>query len=110
MAKSSKFSASYAGIGEFLRGEEMQQEMRRRAEKVARRAESDAPVGDPSNDPHSGRYKNSFQVSSGVQRRKTSRAYGEVVNVAPESVYVEYGDSQQEGRRILGHALDAAKD
>lgn len=110
MAASSKFTASYAGIGEMLRSEEMQAEMRRRAEKVAQHAEANAPTGSPDDDPHAGRYKSSFQVSSGVQRRKTSRAYGEVINVAPEAVIVEYGTSQQEAHHTLGHALDAARD
>lgn len=109
MAASSRFTGDYAGIGEMLRSEEMQAEMRRRAEKVAQRAKAAAPVGDPSSDPHAGRYKNAFRVSSGVQRRQTSRAYGEVSNDAPEAIYVEYGDSKQPARHTLGQALDAAK-
>ena len=110
MAPAAKFSASYEGIGELLRSDLMQAEMRRRAEKIAERARDIAPVGDPEDDPHSGRYKASFHVSSGVQHHKTSRAYGEVSNDSPEARLVEFGDSTQDGYRTLGRALDAAKD
>ncbi len=106
MAVRTEFRASYAGIGEMLRSPQMQAGMRRLAEKVKKRAETDAPVGDLATDPHSGRYKASFAVESGIQSRATSRAYGEVINTSPEALIVELGTSEQEGHHTLLRALE----
>lgn len=110
MAPAAKFVADYEGIGAMLCSDEMQADMRRRAERVAQRARDTAPVGDPDNDPHAGRYKESFRVSSGIQHLKTSRAYGEVSNDSPEAPIIEYGDSNTDAYHTLAAALDAAGD
>lgn len=110
MAPPAKFTADYEGIGAMLRSDFMESEMRRRAEKVAMRARDTAPVGDTENDPHAGRYKESFRVSSGVQHFQTSRAYGEVSNDAPEARIVEWGDSNTDAYHTLLAALAAAGD
>lgn len=106
-----RFDASYSGIGEMLRSEFMQHEMRRRADKVKAEAVSRAPVGLPSEpDEHSGRYKASFTVESGVRPaagRRKARAYGRVTNTAPEALEVEYGWHKTPKYRILGRALNA---
>jgi HK97 gp10 family phage protein len=100
-----KFRASYEGIGELLRSAEMEQAMRRRAETIKQRAEQTAPVGDPATDPHAGRYRDSFEVESGREGgRKKDRAYGRVLNAAPEAFYVEYGTSKQEAQHTLLNA------
>lgn len=104
------FKADRGGIGEMLRASFMQAEMRRRAEKVRARAIALSPTGDPAEDPHPGLYRASFTVSSGVQHRKTARAYGEVANHAPHALIVEFGTSRQRGHRVLMRALDAAKE
>lgn len=110
MARTVKFTGSYAGIGEMLCSGDMQDAMRQLAEQVKSRAEATAPVGDPQEDPHAGRYKSAFHISTGVQRRKTARAYAEVTNDAPEAVDVEFGDSQAGGRHILLNALSAVRE
>lgn len=110
MARAATFNASYSGIGEMLRSAEMQEAMREIAEKVKQRAEDTAPVGDPQEDPHAGRYKAAFYITTGVQHRKTSRAFAEVGNTAPESAVVEFGDSEQEGQHILLNALSVVRE
>jgi hypothetical protein len=110
MARRTQIELSYTGIGEMLCSPEMQQGMRRLGERVKARAEADAPVGDPSEDPHAGRYKNSFYLTTGIQHAKTSRAYAEIGNTAPEAVFVEYGDSANGGTHVLLNALKAIQD
>lgn len=110
MARAVTFKASYTGIGEMLRSPEMQSAMRQLAEKVKARGEANAPVGDPSEDPHAGRYKASFYISTGVQQRKTSRAYAEVGNTAPEALTVEYGTTDTDAHHTLLNALAAARE
>lgn len=99
------FNADYGGIGQMLTSPEMQANMLRRGENIAKRAADTAPVGDPAKDAHPGRYRDSFHVSSGIQHGQTSRAYGEVSNDSPEAFYVEYGTSKQDAHHTL---LDAA--
>lgn len=106
-----KFRASFSGIGEMIRSPEMEKEMARRARRIKDRAEATAPVGDPSTDPHSGRYRDSFRVESGRNGGfKKDRAYGRVLNDAPEAFYVEYGTSKIEARHTLLNAAQAAKE
>jgi outer membrane receptor for Fe3+-dicitrate len=107
MARAVTFKASYKGIGQMLTSSEMQAAMRQLAEKVKARAEANAPVGNPSEDPHAGRYKSSFYTTTGVQHRKTSRAYAEIGNTAPEALFVEYGDSGNGAAHVLLDALSA---
>jgi hypothetical protein len=110
MARAVKFTASYRGIGAMLVSSEMQAAMGKLGERVLRRAQANAPVGDPSKDPHAGRYKASFYLATGVQRRKTSRAYAEVGNAAPEAFEVEYGTSETDGHHTLLDALNAVRE
>lgn len=98
------YKASYNGIGDMLRAEFMQAAMKVRAEAVADRARAIAPVDEDS--PHRGRYRDSFEVSSGVAHRKTSRAYGRVTNVAPEALAVEFGTRNNPAHHTLVQALD----
>lgn len=118
----SQFNASYEGIGELLKSPMVEAEMRRRADAVKAMAEATAPV-DPTSG-HPGRYKASFEVTSGLRE---DRAYGRVENVAPEAVEVEYGRGEyttertsadgktytvtigaMDGHRTLGRALYTA--
>lgn len=110
MARAATFTASFSGIGQMLRSVDMQNAMRVIAERVKQRAEATAPVGDPDQDPHAGRYKNSFYITTGVQRYATARAYAEVGNTAPEAVYVEFGTSEQGAHHTLLNALAAARE
>jgi hypothetical protein len=97
------FQLDYAGLGEYLRSEEMKAAMLVRAEKVKAVAESIAPVD--TGGPHPGRYKAAFSVSSGVQVRKTGRAYAEVSNSAPYAFHVEFGTKTTPRHRTLGKAV-----
>lgn len=110
MAARPGFKADYAGIGKMLRSTEMQAGIRQFVEQAKDRAVELAPVGDPATDPHAGRYKESFVVSSGVQRRATSRAYGDLTNTAPEAVDVEFGTSVQEAHHVLLRSLEALRE
>jgi HK97 gp10 family phage protein len=90
-----------------IRSPKMVQVMEQLANQIKDKAEATAPVGDPKRDKHSGRYRDSFTVSSGADGGfKKNRAYGRVSNDAPEAFYVEYGTSKMEARHTL---LNAAK-
>lgn len=103
------FKASYEGIGQMLRSAEMQAAMHRIVdEKMLPFAESISPF-DP-DDPDGQYYKDGFEVSSGVQHEKTSRAYGRLINTDSAAVYVEYGAKATPAYRVLGRSLDAARD
>ena len=104
-----EFKASFSGIREMINAPFMVAEMRRRAERVAARAEATAPVGDPATDPHPGRYKASFRVESGRHGGyRHDRAYGRAVNDAPENFIVEFGTSRQAAHHTLRNALHEA--
>jgi hypothetical protein len=111
------YKPSHSGLGELLRGVELQQEMRRRAEKIKEAAEVTAPVGPPS-DPHRGLYKASFEVDSGVMRdvQGNLRAYGKVTNTTDYAVAVEYGtggravEPAKSAHHTLTRAMDFAKE
>lgn len=110
MARRTKFTGDYRGIGRMLTSSEMQAAMVEVARPVRENAEAKAPVGDPRTDPHSGRYKASFYINSGVQRHRTSRAFAEVGNTAPEAINVEYGGSENGGRHVLLNALSMVRE
>lgn len=102
------FRASYSGIGELLRSDFMQAEMRRRAEKVKALAESTAPDAPP----YGVGYKYQFEVTSGIKtsKRGTKRAYGRVTNHSEHAIWVEFGGENTPAHRTLGRALRAAGD
>lgn len=101
----SKFRGNYAGIGEMIKSPEMVRAMEHIANQIKDHAVAAAPVSRKSK--HSGRYKNSFSVSSGPDGGwRKNRAYGRVSNTAPEAFYVEYGTTKMAAMHIL---LNAAK-
>lgn len=103
------YDHDYTAFGELvLCAPWMVDEMKRRADAVADIARAEAPVG-PEGDPHRGLYRDSFEVTSGIQERGTRRAYGEVANTAPYAIDVEYGNRTTPKYRTLGKALDAAR-
>lgn len=97
---------NYAGMGEFLRSPEMQAAMHALAEQFMARAIATAPVDEKG--PHPGRYKRSFRVESGVQHKKTARAYGKVINDSPEAFFVEFGTKHNPKHRTLGKAFGSS--
>lgn len=112
MARSkAKVTFSYEGIGEMLRSPFVRAEMVRRADKIKEAAEARSPVGDPKKDPHSGRYKRSWHVSSTDRGGfRHDRASATVYNDSEEAVFVEFGTSRMRGRHVLKGAIDAARD
>jgi hypothetical protein len=111
------YKPNHSGLGELLRGAELQAEMRRRADRIKEAAEASAPVG-PASDPHRGQYKASFEVDSGVMRdvQGNRRAYGRVTNTTDYAVAVEYGSGgrsvapTQGAHHTLTRAMDFAKE
>lgn len=95
-----KFRASYKGIGQILRSQQMQQAMQTRAEQVQRRAEALAPRD-------TGSYAASFRVETSVREGKTRRAVAKVINDAPHATFVEWGTSRTPRHRVLGRAAGA---
>lgn len=127
-----RYQADYRGIGEhILQAEWMRAHLVERAERLKAAAIAIAPEGDPSaGDEHPGHYKESFEVTSGVQHRKTSRVYARVTNTARYAAAIEFGHLVErdkegaskrrkrltnrqryvEGQHILTKALDGAGD
>lgn len=101
---SSRFRASYKGIGQMLNTPWMEAAMRERAEKVRARAAATAPV-------ETGRYKASLRVESGMHGGDHhDRAFARVVADVPYGLIVEYGTSKQAAHHTLAHALDAVNE
>lgn len=103
MSDETKFDPSFVGIGRLLRSDMIAEALMARADAVKQRAEELAPVSDDPNNPHAGRYKDSFHTRLGMKR---ARVEAVVYNDAPEAIYVEKGTSVQEGRNVLMRALD----
>lgn len=102
----STYKPSYSGVGEMLRSGFLQADMHARAERVAAAAIASAPF-DPF-DPDGIHYKDAFEVSSGVRRHKTTRAYGRVSNSDQAAVAVEFGNKNTPEHATLRKALNAA--
>jgi hypothetical protein len=100
-----RFKGDYEGIGLMLCAPWMVADMRRRALAVKAFAEATAPVARTGE--HRGRYKASFRVESGIRVGKTKRAYGRVINDAPEAIIVEYGNRNTPRHATLRKALEA---
>lgn len=82
------------GLADILLGDKMGNEMLRRAENVADRAKSLAPV-------ETGAYRNSLRAT---------RAKHPTRQVAHALSDVDYALDVEAAHRVLGHAIDAAKD
>ncbi len=105
-------SLSYEGLGLMLNEPWMEAEMRRRMQNAEAYAVANAPVGDASTDPHAGRYKDSFRTESGIYGgMHHDRAWADLVNDAPEALYVEYGRRGKEPYHTMLKALtEGARD
>lgn len=93
---------------ELLNAPWMEAVMRARADAAGRWAVGEAPVSKDSG--HSGRYRESFMVTSGTwgtpESSKHRRAYAELWNIAPEAAFVEFGTERQAPLHILLRAMD----
>lgn len=92
-----KFNASYKGIGQILRSEQMKREMKARADQIRAKAEALAPVD-------SGNYVESFRVETEIRKGSTTRAIAKVINDSPHAAYVEWGTSRTPRHRVMGRA------
>lgn len=106
----SSFNASYSGIGELLRSDEMLAEMERRGKKMLELARAIAPVGTPPDDKHPGAYRDSLKLA--LSKRggaKRDRAEVQLIADVPYAFQVEYGTGNSDGHHTLVKALDAAR-
>lgn len=93
-----RYTASYSGLRELMRGQEMQQVMREVAEKGMEYAISISPE-------HTGEYRSSFEVTvsaDGGVIPPGARAEAQLVNTSDHAVNVEW----QDGHHILTRTLD----
>src|SRR5436309_3439140 len=95
-------------IGELLRTPEMEAEMVRHGESIMANAIRRSPVAREGS--HRGRYKASFRLEHGRVGLPGAtvlgvRAWCEVINDAPEALYVEYGRRGREPYHVLLNAL-----
>jgi hypothetical protein len=107
----STYTPSYQGVGDnLLRAGFMVAEMEKRAERVRALAEAIAPVYHGPDDPHRGRYKASFSVSSTDHGgSRGNRAAGVITSSDPQAFLIEFGDSKQAGHYTLRTALAAGR-
>lgn len=119
----SSITFSYQGIGDnILRADFMVYEMRRRGQMVLDRCIETAPVYEGTGeDPHRGRYKESFSMyTTNHGGSKSNRAAAVITNTAPEALDVEYGAHHwgkgrtrveiQPGHHTMYNAMGAAGD
>ncbi|MFD7861869.1 HK97 gp10 family phage protein [Streptomyces sp. NPDC059783] len=103
-----KFKMSKKGVGQLLKSPMIQAEMERRARVIESVAVSIAPVGTGARDPHPGRYKGSFEVSSTARGgRRRDRATATVRNTAYYARWVEYGTEKVHAHHVLLRAAQA---
>lgn len=109
-----RFNPSYTGLGELLVSPEMQAAMREKAEKIKTAAEAMSPIG-PLTDDERTRYRDAWEVDSGVREEPSRRAYATVSNPTPYSAAIEWGNGRTSRKTIEAHyvltrAIDAARD
>ena len=102
-----RFRMSRRGVGQLLKSRMIQADMLHRAERIEDAAIALAPVGGPA-DPHPGRYKASFYVTTTARGgRRRDRATATVGNSAYYARWVEYGTERVPAHHVL---LRAARD
>lgn len=90
-----RFTMYRSGVGELLRSEMVEAELKRRGELIKAAAVATAPVGIPPDDKHPGLYRDSFHVLSTRQGgRRRDRAVVTVINPVPYARWVEYGNGR----------------
>lgn len=105
----SYYTSSYAGVGAMLRSDFLKDEMGRRGERVLAQCIATAPVYRGRDDPHRGRYKESFSMTTTNNGGwKGDRAAAIISNGSPEARWVEYGTSRQLAHHTMLNALMSA--
>lgn len=69
----------------------------------AEKARSIAPVGDPENDPHPGRFRDSIDHDAGIE---DGRARGRVLSTDPDFKYIEFGTEHSPAHATLRRCLE----
>lgn len=104
-----KFKMSNKGVGQLLKSRMIQADMLGRAEAIEAAAVAIAPVGGPS-DPHPGRYKASFIVTTTSRGgRRKDRATATVTNTVYYARHVEYGTEKVPAHHVLLRAAQAGR-
>jgi hypothetical protein len=99
------YNPDHEGMRQFLNSDMMLLLVTSVADQIRARAMASAPVGDPREDEHPGRYAASFHVSSHIHGGATGdRAEAIVSNTAPEAVWVEFGHRGREPYHTLKRA------
>jgi hypothetical protein len=99
------YTPDHAGMREFLNSDMLGDMVNRVAEIIRDRAMMMAPIGDPREDTHPGRYMASFHVRVDRFSGATGdRVQATVYNDAPEAFWVEYGHRGREPYYTLRRA------
>ncbi|KPC89945.1 hypothetical protein ADL27_38360 [Streptomyces sp. NRRL F-6602] len=101
-------------MGRLLQRPAVQLACRKVAVKMQATAEAMSPVGNPTNDHHSGEYRSSFVVvpiekNVPFRGRPHLRAGARLMNTAPHSRHVEYGNGETPRYAVLSKTVDAFK-
>lgn len=106
----SSYDPDHHGIAEFLNSSGMLNLVEQVAGQIRDRAIATAPIGDPRDDEHSGRYKASFHIRSHHHGGATNdRAEAIVYNDAPEALEVEFGHRGREPYHTLLRAAEGVR-
>lgn len=107
------FTPDRRGIGQILVADEIRAVLDAKADEVRLMAIAIAPRD--VHDTDGEYYVDHFRTESGTQRRKTTRAYADVLNDHPAAVSIEYGTGDPKGSRTpahhtLLHAVESLKE
>lgn len=106
----SDYNPDHEGMRRFLNSEMMQHLVHEVGTRIRDRAIAIAPVGDPLEDEHVGRYKASFIIETHTHGGATNdRAECIVKNFSPEAKFVEYGHRGREPYHTLLRAAAEAR-
>lgn len=105
----SDYNPDHVGMGLLLESDMLMRVVERVAEGIMTHAIASAPVGDPAEDEHAGRYKASFNIRTSYHGGATGdRVEAVVYNDSPEAASVEYGHRGAEPyHTLLRAALEA---
>ena len=98
---SGRFKADKRAIGTILVSDEIRAVLAAKAEQAKGIAVSIAPYD--ASDTDGDHYRHHFNVESGTQRHKTTRAYSELVNDHEAAALIEYGTGDPNGSRTPAH-------
>lgn len=98
-----RFVPNRVGLRQFLRNPVLAQALKAKAEEALKYAQSIAPVGDPTTDPHSGAYRDSLAVEL---HHSPTRVSARIVATDQKAHWIEFGAAHTTKQRVLGRSLD----